>query len=697
MGDGLLVNFPSAINAVLCAVKIQQFAAKEEIPLRIGIHQGDVLFENNDVLGDGVNIASRLEQATKSGCISISETVFHEIKNKPDIEAEFLEEMILKNVVEPVKVYKVLFEEKGDLDYGLIKDSIPGKFQWKKLHTILVLLAVITIMLAVYVPKMINKPPKDIERSIAVLPFDNESANESNIYFVNGMMEDIRNNLAKIGDLRVISKTSVEKYRNTTMSVKEIAEELDVKFLLEGTVLKEGNRVKIHAQLISPENDDHIWTETYLKDLVDIFEVQSEIAQNIAKNLHAIITPEVLKIIETIPTKNITAYDIFLRARDQHNQYWIDNTNGDAFEEAIVLYRRALDFDSTFARAYTGLALAFLDKHRYLTYLDENYLDSLLVLANKALSFDAQLDEAYYVKGRYYASQDDGFNESLKNMNRALEINPNYVEVYRHKSMVSAWVFEDYVEAIKNDQMAIKLDQSILLSNTLRHLSDLYSETGFFDKARKYTKQAFILDNDSVIYFTKLAWINWGEGRIQDGFNVAYQGHKLDSLNMFNMITLLMISNSLNDVDQGYYFTVKLLDMFGGYPMTPNDFHRFGYFFWQKGQYEKAEYYLNEQQKYCEESMKLGRSYAKMYGAHHDLACVLAFKGETERAIQLLQEVNNNKNFFQSWYITQFENEPFFESISSDERFQKVLGDMKAKYQKEHDRVKQWLEEEGID
>lgn len=696
MGDGVMASFPSAINAVLCAVKIQQFAMKENIPLRIGIHQGDVIFENNDVLGDGVNIASRIEQATKPGSISISQTVYNEIKNKPDIEAEFLDEMALKNVTEPVKVYKVKFDDNVDLDYDLIKDTIPGKFKWKRLYTILTLLAVITIVLLYFIPKIIIKPPVDIDRSIAVLPFDNESADESNIYFVNGMTEDIRNNLAKIEDLRVISKTSVEKYRNTTMSIKDIAKELDVNYLLEGTVLREGDRVKIHAQLISSQNDDHIWAETYVKDLIDVFSVQSEIAQNIAKNLHASITPEELGIIEIIPSNSITAYDIFLRARDQHNQFWLDNTNGKAFEEAIVLYHRALDFDSTFARAYTGLALAFLDKHKYLTYLDENYLDSLLGLANKALSFDDQLDEAYYVRGRYYASQKDGLNESLKNMNRALEINPNYVEVYRHKSTVSAWVFEDYVEAIKNDQIAIKLDQSTLLPNSLRHLSDLYSDTGFFNEARKYVDQAFILDNDSVLYYTKMAWINLGEGQLQEGLNSALQGYQIDSLNLLNMVTILMLLNSQKNVDQGYLISVKLLDLFKAYHLTtPNDYHRIGYFFWQKGKQKEAENYFDEQEKWCEESIRLGRSYAEMYGAHYDLACVLAFRGETERAIELLAEINNNKNFFVSWYINQFENEPFFDSIKDDERFQKILEDMKAKYQNEHDRVKAWMKEEG--
>jgi tetratricopeptide (TPR) repeat protein len=319
------------------------------------------------------------------------------------------------------------------------------------------------------------------------------------------------------------------------------------------------------------------------------------------------------------------------------------------------------------------------------------------VLTNKALSFDEQLDEAYYVRGLYYASQEDGFNESMKDMNRALKINPNYVEVYKHKSVVSAWIFEDYIEAIKNGLIALKLDHSTSMPITLKRLSEFYYDVGIFEQARSYVNRAFLLDNDSSIYYVKLAWINLSEGALPEGLNAALQSYQLDTANMMSLILITMLSNSLKNEEIGYPYALKLLDMFKLYQMTtPNDFHRIGYLFWLKGKHEEAEFYMNEQQKWCEESIRLGRSWAKTYGAHHDLACVLAFKGETERAIELLSEVNDNKDFFPSWYITQFENEPFFESIEEDERYLQILTDMKAKYQKEHDRVTAWMQEEGM-
>ena len=695
MGDGLMASFSSAINAVLCAVKIQQFAQTENIPLRIGIHQGDVLFENNDVLGDGVNIASRLEQATEQGSISISETVFREIKNKPDIRAEFLDAMHLKNVPEPVNVFKVIIDDPVELDYGLIKDTIPAKFKWKRMYTILGLLIISAVILILFLPKLLYQLPEDIDRSIAVLPFDNESADESNIYFVNGMMEDIRNNLARIGDLRVISKTSTEKYRDSGLAIREIAKELNVNFLLEGTVQREGNHVKIHAQLIEPETDDHIWVDTYTSDLSDIFSVQSEIAEAIASELYAVITPEELKIIEKVPTSSISAYDIFLQARDQHNKYWLDYSNQAALEEAIILYRRALEYDSTFARAYTGLALAYWNKNYWENYFDNTFLDSIMSLANIALSYDDQLDEAYYVRGMCYSNQKDGTNKAMKDYNTALKLNPNYAQVYHEISNIYAWTLADFVESIKNRQMAVELDQSAFLPTFLRRLGDLYSSTGINDIARQYYAEALILDNDSVIYCNSITYQLLGEDNIQAAFENAVRCYHLDSSRIEIVVPVILFSSILGKDSLAYKYATKLIELIEAYNFfTPNDWHRIGYAFWKMGKTKEADYYFEEQEKWCLESIKLNNWYGRLYAAHYDLACIYVLKGKTEKAFQYLNEVNQSQ-FFAQWWIAQIKSDPFFDSIRDDERFKKIVNDMSTKYQRQHTRVQFWLKEEG--
>jgi TolB-like protein/Tfp pilus assembly protein PilF len=693
IGDGIMTSFSAASNAVYCAIEIQRACRNGNIPLRIGIHQGEVLHENGDILGDGVNIASRIEQAAESGSIYVSSSVYHDVRNKSGIHAEYVEEKQLKNVEAPQKIYKINVENSNIPEMESPAEVKSSGTNWQKILPILIGLVVIVLTVLYVIPKFLNTPPENLDRSIAVLPFDNESADESNAYFVNGIMEDIRNNLAKIGDLRVISKTSTEKYRETELSIKEIAQELEVPFLLEGTVQKSGNKVKIHAQLIEAETDDHLWAETYLRDLNDVFEIQSEIAQAIAKELYTVITPEELIIIETQPTTDITAYDIFLKARDQHNKYWSDNTDAEALENAITLYRRAIDNDSTFARAYTGLAMAYSEKHHWEKYLEPTFLDSVLVLVNKALAFDDRLDEAYFVRGRYFGQNPESMDAAMNDMNRALELNPNYAEVYKFKSRVSAWIFEDYVEAIKNGRMAVNLDHGPQLPESLSNLANLYAQCGFLEKGREHYEKALFLDNDSIKYYQNISLMYfYSKEDLKNAYNYALRGYRLDTTNMHNVMYLLWYSNFLGMAEEANYYAIKLIDAFNSTnARIPGIWHRIGYSFWLVNKPEKADHYFNKQIKWCNESIKLNRVWAQTYGAHYDLACVLAFKEETEKAIELLLEINENNSFIPRWWTTHYKYEPFFKNIRNDERFQQILEDLNIKYQKEHDRVQEWL------
>lgn len=687
MGDGMLLSFNLPSDAVRCAIEIQTTCKKEQIPLKVGIHDGEVTFEGNDVFGDGVNISSRLQADARKGSIYVSDSIYRNIKNKKDIRSRFIDEKSYKNVDEVIKVYQIISS-----DDELLEKPVQARKNWKRILAVIIGLTVIVLTVLYLFPKFLNKPHEELDRSIAVLPFDNESADESNAYFVNGMMEDIRNNLAKIGNLRVISKTSTEKYRKTDLSIKEIAQELDVAFLLEGTVQKSGNKVKIHAQLIEAETDDHLWAKTYLKDLSDIFKIQSEIAQAISNELYTVITPEELSIIETPPTSEISAYDIFLRARDQHNNYWSDNMDIKSLENAITLYRKALDKDSAFARAYTGLAMAYWEKHFWPNYFEPTLLDSVLVLVNKALSFDDRLDEAYFVRGRYYGQKPDSMNAAMNDMNMALELNPNYAEVYRYKSRVSAWAFEDYVEAIKNGQMAVNLDHGPQFPQSLTNLANFYAQSGFLEMGKEYYEKALLLDNDSINYYQNMSLLYFfSKEDLQGAYNYALSGYRLDSTDMYSVIYLLWYSSFLGMAEEANYYALKLIEIFNSTnARIPGIWHRIGYAFFLVNNLEQAEYYFNEQIEWSEKSIKLSTQFAQTYAAHYDLACVMAFKGETEKAIDLLKELNK-RSFIPRWWITQFRYEPFFENIRDDERFQKIMEDLNAKYQKEHDRVVEWL------
>lgn len=692
IGDGVLASFPTVSEAVYCAKEIQEVCEKEpDLKLRIGIHEGEVIFEDEDVFGDGVNIASRLEPLAPIGGIYVSESVFRNIENKKGIEAVFVREKTLKNVKHPVKIYEVKVEK------GVKQTKPQGEKKIRsKLPYILVgaLIVIITLFLIwKYLPK---QPVIEKEKSIAVMPFDNESDDRQNEYFVNGMMEDIRNNLSKIGNLRVISKTSTEKYRETDLSTMEIAKELGVSYLLEGTIQKQGNQVKIHAQLIVAEIDDHIWTETYLRDLSEVFKVQAEIARMIANELYSTITPEEKEIIEMIPTTSISAYDFFLRARDVHTDYWMNTNNKNALERAITLYGKALENDSTYAQAYTGLALAYIDKHSWETYFEENYLDSVLVLTNTALTYNDQLDEEYFVRGLYYSEAKGDYEKAVKDLGKAIQINPNYSRAYYEIGRIYFWYLDDYVEGLKNLHKAARLDHSSWLPVFLRRISGMYYGTGFIDKAIYYRQEALKLDNDSLNYLQFLAQIEHYNGNFQNVLEICDEILEYDSTHLGGIFWSMRYNLLLENFQEAFKYTLRLMeliDLKGSFYL--HNMHRLGYAFWQVGKIDVAKYYFDEQIRYCLESIRLNRQYATNKEAHYDLAGVYAFLGEKEKAYQYMDEYAK-KPFIRLWMLKFTNYDPLYNSIREEERFQKILQNMEAKFQKEHNRVKVWLEEEGM-
>ncbi len=261
-----------------------------------------------------------------------------------------------------------------------------------------------------FIPKL-TKPYAQPEKSIAVLPFINDSPDEENTYFINGIMDEILNNLQRIKDFRVVSRTSVEKYRGSAKNtIPEIAKYLGVNYIVEGRGQKYGNSFRLRVQLIAARNEKHLWAEAFeqeIKDPGDIFNIQSRIAQSIAEELNAAITPEEKKLIEKRPTVNLTALDFYQRGREEYQKGFIAQfSNSREAKEALVkaedLFKKALRCDSTFASAYYGLAKVYYEKHFWETYLEENILDSVLILSDKALSYDDQLSDAYTARGDYY-------------------------------------------------------------------------------------------------------------------------------------------------------------------------------------------------------------------------------------------------------------------------------------------------------
>jgi len=330
-GDGTLSIFGSAIDAVECGIEMQlEFQKNPTVPIRIGIHTGDVVFSEDEIIGDGVNVASRVESLAISGGVFISEKVYDEIKNQPKLQTLWMGYFELKNVQRPIGIYALanpgLIVPKKEQIRGRTKipsrektSPADGRDSKKIIKTGVVMLGILLVVYFLYLfgPTIYEILPRAIkteltgeqilDKSIAVLPFDNLSADEENQYFADGQMEAILNHLTKIADLRVISRTTMMGYSGTTKSVPEIAKELGVRYVLEGSVQKSGQKVRINAQLIDSDSDKHLWSENYDRDLTDIFAIQTEIAKSVAQELRATLTSREQTIIESVPTSDLTA------------------------------------------------------------------------------------------------------------------------------------------------------------------------------------------------------------------------------------------------------------------------------------------------------------------------------------------------------------------------------------------------------
>ena len=401
-GDGTLSTFQSAIDAVHCAIEMQLAFRNEEprIPIRIGIHLGDIIVTEDDIIGDGVNVASRIESLAETGSVYISAKVYDEIKNQPELITTSKGIHTLKNVTKPMEVFVVSNQELGGIEAtGTSKVVDSGNrfsIKWPLIATAAMLLLIITYFSGFFSRDSSANPQIElVDKSIAVLPFKNESNDSSNLYFVNGLMESTLGKLQKIKDLRVISRSSVERYRKTVKTIPEMAEELKVNYFVAGSGQKIGDQVLLNIQLIEASSDRQIWAEQYSRKAVDIFELQNEVALKIVGSIEAIVTPAELELLEKKPTENLVAYDYYLQAL---GPYISRTTEG--LEHAIGLFEKAIEHDPEFALAYANIAISYYWLEMFQT--EKQYTEKINNYADKALLFDSKAAESLIAKASYY-------------------------------------------------------------------------------------------------------------------------------------------------------------------------------------------------------------------------------------------------------------------------------------------------------
>ena len=329
-GDGMLVEFASAVDAARCAVAVQHAMAEQnaEVPqdarieFRIGIHVGDVIIDDNDIFGDGVNIAARLEGIAEPGGVCISDDAYRQIRGKVEIICDDLGLQTLKNIAEPMRAWQVKLGGPGTATVR--PPSLAGQAP----------------TLAVR-----DKP------SIAVLPFQNMSGDPEQEYFADGMVEDIITALSRFKSLFVIARNSSFTYKGKAVNVKQVGRELGVRYVLEGSVRKAGERVRITGQLIDTVSGSHIWADRFDRGVVDVFALQDEVAQSVVSAVEPNLRSAEIARKQNVPTQNLAAYDLYLRGLAE-----ADPLVEDGLHKAEVFFRRAIDLDPHYSDAWAALA-----------------------------------------------------------------------------------------------------------------------------------------------------------------------------------------------------------------------------------------------------------------------------------------------------------------------------------------------------
>jgi len=420
-GDGSLCTFPSATEALNCAIELQkELQSDPNVPLRIGLHIGEVLFEDGKALGDAINIASRIQSLGQTNTILFSKEIYDKIRNHPEFTSVSLGQFEFKNVDEPMEVFALanegLIVPKKEQMSGKLKYDLSKKKKAFRRNFIIVVSLIIFLVAGIFLNiKYFNNQNSTVEKSVAVLPFINMSNDLQQEYFAEGMMDEILNRLYKIGSLNVVSRTSSMTYRDTKKTSKEIANELGVSNLLEGSVQKEGDRIRIIVQLINGKTDVHLWSETYDRKFKDVFAIQSDIAQQIAAALKVKIDPDTKSRIEYIPTENTSAYNLYLLSRQENlDEGWKE------------LLEKVIQLDSSFAPAYADLAFYWLLRGIYKGDLKPaQVLDSALPLLRRSIQLDSNLASAhnYLAQARLWFEWD--FNAAEKEWEKFFKLSPS--------------------------------------------------------------------------------------------------------------------------------------------------------------------------------------------------------------------------------------------------------------------------------
>ncbi|MCH7574457.1 MAG: tetratricopeptide repeat protein [Candidatus Marinimicrobia bacterium] len=516
IGDGSLSAFASAVEAVQCAVEIQRsLADDQDLTLRIGIHIGDVVFRGGDVFGDGVNVASRIEPLAEPGGICVSERVYADIRNQSGLRTGHLGRKDLKGIAEPVDVYTVLTTASQAQDDSGADRTVPA---------------------------------------IAVLPFVDMSPDKDQEYFCDGMTEELIDALARVDHLKVVARTSAFAFKNKQQDIRLIGNQLGVDKVLEGSIRKSGNQLRITVQLINVSDGFHLWSEKYDRELEDVFAIQDEIALTVVSALKINLGGE--QQLVTQSTDNIEAYDYYLRGRE-----FFHRANLESLQFAIGMFTRAIEIDPEFARAYAGLA----DCHSW-SYLyfgaAESKVEAAIEASGKALELGPNLAEAHVSHG-WAASLHGQYDLAESEFDTAIGMNDKLYEAYylyartcwaQGKMERTAQLFEKAAEVNPQDFQALSLVVAVY-----DKLGDTVQMESARRRAIKIIERRLELNPDDIRALDLGAALLIGQGERERGLEFAERALAIDPDNLTTVYNVACCYARAGDTEKALDYLSKVL------------------------------------------------------------------------------------------------------------------------------------------
>jgi adenylate cyclase len=445
-GDGAIVEFRSVVDAVNCAIEVQramvernaEVAPDKRIEFRVGIHLGDVVEESDgDLMGDGVNIAARLEGIAAPGAICLSEDAYRQVKGRLDLKVSDLGQTQLKNIADPVRVYSLEVgaprEARSPPPADQAKSAPKRRSSFASLAAAIAALLLLAVAGGWYILNgRAPKPAEAAHLSLVVLPFANLSGDPAQDYFADGVTENLTTDLSRIRDSFVIARNTAFTYKGKTIDAKQIGKELGVRYLLEGSVQRDQNRVRVNAQLIDAESGAHLWADRFEEDMADLFKLQDQVVARLARSLDAPLTRTEAE--RGARSKNPDAIDLTMRGMDLINhtyQQYSPEEHRKSDHEAQALFERALQIDPNEANALAGSALVYQDDYFY-GWVDPatDYEVKILGQANRAIALDPDNVRAFLAKGWYLGLVSHQYGESLGAADAGLAANPNFAPLY---------------------------------------------------------------------------------------------------------------------------------------------------------------------------------------------------------------------------------------------------------------------------